>query len=347
MKQPNRRWVLLLMIGAGTLHQGCFGGGDDPMTCSPNTFGDDDADFFGSCPVPQKPRPRRGTDDEGRVQITANEAWPDRAEEPPHLTAEEIAEGCAAFVACDETYGGQGQPVLLRACLGGSELLSTEREQRAIPWPYKNERFSFLIRETLAARGDCARVRSILTAAPLWLHCEEDGCIATERHEATCEGDVAVFDDGSRRDCSRAYAHCSSTSETGCTDRPFTRCDGESRSRCDGDVKLGCDGCEFVSYRDCAWNGGRCVETEEGAECVPPDQSACTGVQTSCKDGGFERCVFGQKIRVDCGAIGMECADQEYPTGSSSNWDQCSVEGLSAPCTLAHCRAPGQPDGGL
>jgi hypothetical protein len=264
------------------------------------------------------------------------------------LTAEEAANGCAAFVACDDelaSYTGHG--LLLSLCLSGGWLFSTELEERAIPWPGNNERFPFFIRETLAARGDCTAIRQTLTDAPSWLYCEEDGCIAREEHEVSCDGDVAVFDDGSRRDCSRAYATCSTSSETGCTDRPFTGCEEGAKARCDGDVKLGCDGCGFVSFRDCGWNGGHCEETEEGAECVAPDTSTCEGIQDGCTDGGFERCVFGQKVRVDCAAIGMECMDENNVASSSGAYDRCAAEGLSYPCTLGHCRArPDGPDGG-
>jgi hypothetical protein len=329
------------MIGAGTLHQGCFGGGDGPMKCDGAPGINEDLDFR-SCPVPEKPRALHGTDGEGRVEITAREAWPDRAEEPPHLTAEEVATGCAAFIACDDndTSALLGQDVFLSNCFNGATFLSTKREQRAIPFPGSNERFPFLIRQVLESSGDCTAIRSILTAAPRWFYCEEDGCIAKAAQEVTCEGDVAVFKGGSRRDCSRAYATCSTSSETGCTDRPFTRCESGAKDRCDGDVKLGCDGCGFVSYRDCGWNGGHCEESETGAACVDPDLSGCTGMQDGCTDGAFETCVFGKKVRVDCAALGLECASTHYPAAppDPAMPGICELRGFSGPCDLAFCQ---------
>jgi hypothetical protein len=348
MKHANGWRMVLLMIVAGTLHQGCFGGEGSNSQCNSTENGG--SDFFGSCPVPQKPQECRGTDGEGRVRITAEQAWPDRVGEPPRLTAEETANGCAAYVACldeDDEFSAVGGHTLFaflfHTCLNGAWFLSTEREERAIPWS-GNERFSFFIREILAARGDCAAIRSIATERPSWIYCEEDGCFARERHEVTCEGDVAVFDDGSRRDCSRAFATCSTSSETGCTDRPFTGCKKGAKARCDGDVRLGCDGCGYVSFHDCGWNGGHCEETEKGTGCVAPDTSACEGVQSGCADGGFERCVFGHKVRVDCAAIGMECVDQNAVASSSGTYELCAAEGLPPACVLGNCRA--RPDAG-
>jgi hypothetical protein len=207
--------------------------------------------------------------------------------------------------------------------------------------PGKNESFPFFIREVLAARGDCATIRSILTDAPYWLSCTEAGCTAQRKHKISCDGDVA-FNDGFRRDCSRAYAKCSTSSETGCTDRPLTRCEAGAKPRCDGDVVLGCNGCEFLAFFDCGWGGGHCEETEEGAECVALEASTCEGVQSGCTGGGFERCVFGQRVRVDCAAIGMECA-----TEAPQSFDDCAAERLSSPCALGYCRArPDSADGG-
>lgn len=158
----------------------------------------------------------------------------------------------------------------------------------------------------------------------------------------TCDGDVAVFGDGTRRDCSRAHAACSTTSETGGTDRPFTRCENGAKARCDGDVKLGCDGCGFVSFRDCAWNGGSCEETADGAECVEPDATGRGVLQNGCVDGAFERCVSGERVRVDCSEFGMECASTRYPAppANAPLSGICAITGLAAPCDIGFCRAP-------
>jgi hypothetical protein len=266
-------------------------------------------------------------------------------DEPPRLTAEEVANGCAAYVACDdESALFRTQGSRLGACASGRWWFPAAREETI---PRGNERFPFFIREILAARGDCAAIRSILTDAPLWLSCTEYGCAAWVQHEVSCEGDVAVFDDGTRRDCSRAYATCSTSSETGCTDRPVTRCETGAQAKCDGDVRLGCGACGFVSFHDCGWGGGHCEETDEGAECVEPDASTCEGVQNGCTDGVFERCVLGQRVRVDCAAIGMECATEISGASPPQPSDACAAEGLSSPCALRYCRArPDSPDGG-
>jgi hypothetical protein len=337
MTSSNRRGVLVLAIVAATFHQGCLGGGNSTSGCDSQPFGETD---FRSCPVPQEVGPHHETRADGRVDVTALQAWPDRAEEL-RLTPADVAEGCAAYAACGTT---SSDPSLIgldfQSCLQGRTqfFFSTETGERAIPIEGKNERLPFFLREVIAAKGDCAKIKAALTGAPSFLYCEEDGCIAREKHEVTCEDTVAVFDDGTRRDCARAEAECSAASETGCTDRRFSSCNAGAKDRCDGDVKLGCDGCGFVSFHDCSWNGGHCAESASGAACVPPDRGACEGMTTSCTGDGFDVCAFGEPVHVDCAAMGMKCSHRSFDVAADSNaLDQCAYAGLTAPCMLANC----------
>jgi hypothetical protein len=303
---------VLLLGAAGLMLPACLGfGGGSGKGCGADGLA------IGGCPEPQSTGEHFRTGEDGRLRATTAQVWPDRAPEPPRLTAQEVASGCAAYAACAADEWAPRSPgkaipetFLASACLGGTlEWPDTNREERAIPLSSKNERWDFVIREVLATKGDCRRIRSVLTPAPEWLYCEEDGCISRSSHTVTCNGDVAVFDDGTERDCSRAHARCSETSETGCTDRRFSSCEEGALSRCDGDVKLGCDGCGFVSFRNCAWNGGHCEESADGATCVASAENSCSGLDRSCGQGGFDTCVFGSVVRVDCAGLGMACAN--------------------------------------
>src|SRR4051812_34176795 len=105
--QRSRR-PLLGMVLVSMLHQGCFGsggfGGCDAGSFS--LFGGDAGCLFlcgplfvETCPKPAvlPAGPIHGTRADGRVDVTAAQAWPERPppETPP--TAQEVADACAAF----------------------------------------------------------------------------------------------------------------------------------------------------------------------------------------------------------------------------------------------------------
>jgi hypothetical protein len=93
--------------------------------------------FF--CPNPISPPTGEvhGIDSEGRVQVTAAEAWPERMTEPSVPTVQETAHACSAFAACADpewlrrdigSLFGEGVPLLRtrvqQACLSGTFDLS-------------------------------------------------------------------------------------------------------------------------------------------------------------------------------------------------------------------------------
>jgi hypothetical protein len=255
-----------------------------------------------------------GRRSDGRVDISAALAWPGRAAEPRPLTPAQIAEACTLLAACDdfhfETMRGGLLPdvtphTVLGSCLaGGLDGYSTE--ERAIPIDGYDERLGFLLRTVLATNGDCAELGTVLTRSRVNRECQEDGCwVNGTPPRVKCDGDVAVFDNGSRRDCSRAYTRCAPSSPTGCTDRPLLGCPAGARDRCDGNIKLGCDGCGYVSFRDCGWNGGRCVETAEGAACE--DAARECDSRPTCEGNSLAQCVSGTAVTVDCARLGSTC----------------------------------------
>jgi hypothetical protein len=272
-------------------------------------------------------------------------------------TAQETADACSAFAACaDPEWLGRADvggllglavPLLRtrvqQACLSGTFDLSygIGAGSRVIPVAASNEGWPFFIRAVLAARGDCARVRDVLTDLEVQMNCQEDGCWGLEKEPVHCDGDVATV--GSHtRDCSRSGTRCSETSLTGCTDRPLTRCKPGGHDRCDGNVKLGCDGCGFVSFRDCSWNGGTCSETADGAKCLAPgDYVGCH--TPSCKGTSLSLCVSGRTVTVDCREEGMQTCYSEPPPDPLP---MCP-DRQQADCVVAaaHC-ALGNGDGG-
>lgn len=270
-------------------------------------------DIWDQCPDAQ-PRRCVGRRSDGRVDISAAEAWPERAEEPPPLTPEQTADACAALASCDdfqfETVRGSAlltvtPYTLLTSCLAGG-LNGYSTEERAIPIDGYDERLGFLLRAVLAKNGDCAAIRTVLTRSRVNRECQEDGCwVNGEPPRVHCEGDVAVFDNGSRRDCSRAYARCAVSSPTGCTDRPLLGCPVGASDRCDGNVKLGCDSCGYVTFRDCGWSGGRCVQTAEGAVCEDAARECDT--IPACEGNSLMECVSGKAMAVDCTRFGATC----------------------------------------
>ena len=277
--------------------------------------------------------PVHGTRADGRVDVTAAEAWPDR---PPSIgpSADEAALACEVFASCAVRWNpslrdvDQASHAAFRAaCLGGGGgypidplgfLFSLNAAQRMIPLKGSNESWPFLISSVLEAKGDCRRIQGILTPRAFHFDCQEDGCQTDLKTSFKCQGDVATAPSVQfGRDCSRSGTHCSETSSTGCTDRAFVRCSG-GMDRCDGDIKLGCDSCGFVSYRDCSWNGGHCSETSAGAGCVPAgDGGSCVQGTTKCNGARLDVCFGGQVVGVDCGSLGFgSCITLDRPDGS-------------------------------
>ncbi|HVU01986.1 MAG TPA: hypothetical protein VHE30_09550 [Polyangiaceae bacterium] len=316
-KRERRIWLVGLVV-AGAVVPGCFSYHSDDSGCDAHVVQTEGC-LLCSCPEPAvaPSGPRHGVRPDGRVDVTAAEAWPDRPPRAIALTKEDIAEACAIYATCafpkdDESLRTSTATWAEVACTEGATApLTLSIADRGIPDPGKNESFEFLMRGILDGARDCDSIAALFTSNVTGLACQEDGCYTTEKHGAlACEGDVAVVD-GKRRDCSRSGMRCSVDSPTGCTDRPLTLCESPAKDRCDGDVKLGCDGCGFVSYHDCSWNGGRCVETPDGAECQDPaDAPGCPAGSSTCTDGHFDLCVAGSPVTVNCAEIGAgECRD--------------------------------------
>ena len=283
--------------------------------------------IFCDCPSPfaDPAGPVHGIRSDGRVDVSARQAWPSRPQETRQFpTPAEAAEACAAFAACgrpprapfDWFDGATGFSNCLNGALGIVEVNSADR---VIPLtgtgniPTYEQGWPELVQRVLASAGDCDAVRSVLTTSGAPIVCQEDGCWLASKGAATvtCDGEVAhIRVDGAEfeRDCARANVRCSEQSATGCTDRPLVRCDSHALDRCEGDIKLGCDDCGLVSFHDCSWNGGHCKETAAGAECVGPNDSSCATVTNACEGNSFSACVEGQSVRVDCAALGgLEC----------------------------------------
>jgi hypothetical protein len=257
---------------------------------------------------------------DGRVDVSKEEAWPNRPAEPPIVTPSDLLGGCAILAACFRLPPPpDAGPVdvdkqmadAVRNCLDPS---SHGAEERVIPEFAQNERWSFNLRTLLAKKGCGGLFMS--TARPTGIICQEDGCWwnpAMAAPTVSCAGDVATITSGgasSTRDCSHSYTTCSETSPTGCTDRPPVTCQSSAMDRCDGDIKLGCDRCGMVSFHDCAVMGGHCVENPGGAACVYPSGGACTANDQTCTDNLLTACVGGTPVTVDCVALGLKgCAN--------------------------------------
>jgi hypothetical protein len=252
---------------------------------------------------------------DGRVDVSAQEAWPNRAPEPPMVTPSELLRACAILSACFRlpTPDG-GAPDIdkqmadgLRSCL---DPASHANEERVIPDLSQNERWSFTLR-TLLSKPGCGGL-FMSTARPPGIVCQEDGCWwnpAMASPSVQCAGDVATLTAGGMtytRDCSHAYTACSASSPTGCTDRAPVTCVSAANDRCDGDIKLGCDRCGMVSFHDCGVMGGHCVENPGGASCVYPSAGQCTPMDQSCSGNLLTACVAGTPVTIDCVALGLK-----------------------------------------
>ena len=248
---------------------------------------------------------------DGRVDVTAAQAWPGRNPEPTPLTRGEIAQACARIAGCqtptDHTPSAKEDEDLAWA----TALCATpdDTEERVIPLAESNERWSYLLRESLVAKS-CADVSALKTKRPSAIDCQEDGCwwsSNTPIPKVSCAGDVATMISAGTtfvRDCSHSYAHCSTSSPTGCTDRGPVGCDPAGLDRCDGDIKLGCDHTGRVSFHDCGLIGQKCVEDAGGAHCAAPETGGCS-VGAGCDGATLSMCVMGSKVNVDCSALGF------------------------------------------
>jgi hypothetical protein len=255
---------------------------------------------------------------DGRVNVTASEAWPGRPTVPP-LTAIEVLSACAKLAACfnfpppdgGTTDADKAAVDGMRSCVDPSTHIF---EERAIPEIGQNERWTYKVRTIVASAG-CSGVL-VGTKLPTGIVCQEDGCWWGDPKLPTtsCQGDVATLttDKGSfTRDCSHSYTTCSTTSGTGCTDRPRVACESSGNDRCDGDVKLGCDRCGLVSFHDCGAMGGHCMENPGGAACVYPDAGQCAKTDSpTCAGNVLTLCVGGTPTSLDCVALGLKgCAN--------------------------------------
>jgi hypothetical protein len=319
------------------------------------------------CPAPFKDvgGPVHGSGSDGRIDITYVEAWPNRPVKEPALSAEEVAAACAAFGACADVSGyfnTGGEHVwrvqAQQACIRGAlSPFSVNAAERAIPLSGGlgsgagrplNESWDYVIRAVLDAQDDCNRIQYLFTERDVTIECQEDGCYSTQPRTTTCEGEIATFQEtGLWRDCSRSGMHCSVDSTTGCTDRELVRCEPNAADRCDGDIKLGCDHCGFVTFHDCAWNGGHCEEETRGARCVAPtDASACVP-GSRCTGNTLALCIGGRPIDVDCSTIaGSTCLSLSESEASSLTAD-CNgastddtfgvISSAMSACTFAFC----------
>jgi hypothetical protein len=271
----------------------------------------DDPCSAGACNSNKPVGPVHGVRSDGRVDVTAHDAWPTRTAEPTPLTRGEVASACARLGACqvptDHTPTAKEDSdigILTAIC-----AMPDGTEERVIPMSDINERWSYVLREALVAKS-CADVLAIKTKRAAGIGCQEDGCYwssNTPIPKVSCSGDVATMQTGSLtlvRDCSHVYAHCSTSSPTGCTDRGPVACDPNGIDRCDGDVKLGCDHSGRVSFHDCAVVGRKCVEDAGGAQCVPQLADTCS-LGSSCEGTTLSVCVDGAKANVDCPTLGF------------------------------------------
>jgi hypothetical protein len=303
--------VLGCVMGLGacaTAWAGCGGGNE---TFAPVDKGDSGAHWWAADPTCAIDSAEvHGLTPDGRVNVTAAEAWPSRPMEPTPPTAAEILSACAILSSCFSQIGDAGvssdadQIKGITSCL---DPTTHKFEERAIPEAEQSERWSFKVRNIIAKKG-CGGVL-IGSKRPHEAYCEESGCWWTGSSPATvtCEGTIATYNAPTpvgTRDCAGSYATCSTTSPTGCTDRPRVACQSAGKDRCDGDIKLGCDRCGLVSFHDCGLQGGHCVESPDGAACVYPDPAACTAAP-SCSGSMLTFCSRGAPTTVDCVALGL------------------------------------------
>lgn len=246
----------------------------------------------------------------GPVARDAREAWPQKPT-VSRVAPERAAQACAAWASCSvQTDGDREMYLFATAFCLDSLHWSLER---AIPisrsgligaFDNYNERGEFFVDCAIASANDCGGVQACLTERAAGIVCQEDGCRATEDYSVACEGDVAVLTSATaavtRRDCSRAFAKCDTSSPTGCTDRQFSACPTEAQvgDRCDGQIRLGCDRFSQVSYHDCARiDGGACVDVDGRGQCQYDESTPCT--DAVCANGKLTICAFNQSVTID------------------------------------------------
>ncbi len=248
----------------------------------------------------------RGPD--GHIYATAAYVWPDRAPEPPLPDDTELAVACATLATClplDDITGVSswdwsgietGRADFAKTCASGESI----PESHAFPLFGSSTRLGALMPIALRAKGDCSQVLAARKGFAS-LVCSEQGCgLTSSLGDVTCVGDDAHFASGAIRHCPEAFARCSASSPTGCTDRLPIRC-STSLDRCDGNVLLGCDEHQRVTFRDCGRYGGACIEISGRARCTP---TGCTDAPT-CSGNVLTLCTRGSNQLVDCTAIGF------------------------------------------
>jgi hypothetical protein len=263
---------------------------------------------------------------DGSVGVTVDQAWPDRPIEAEPLTGLELAQACAVQAACadfDPPDAGTIEGVrriALSLCAQRSNTAPPGAgpgtyfwEERVVPQMDRNERWTFEARELIRVAASCDDVRSIGTARPKEIRCEEAGCWWTSPERpipaVSCQGEVATLTSSGltfQRDCSRSFTRCDVASPTGCTDRAPVACEHPAADRCEGPIRLGCDRNGRVTLRDCSRiPGGTCGSVEDGLGCVYPDAGQCGPGPATCEGESLRICVFGRQELVDCRALGL------------------------------------------
>jgi len=281
---------------------------------------------------PEAGGPVHGVRPDGRVDVSAADAWPDRPTEPPLPTGADLARACATLAAClyVDDLNRLAAPVsdlrkyFAHDCANptlypaGSTLFDTthREEEHGIPIEGLNERLSWLLQVALDSKGDCDKVRAARTARQSGLDCASEGCAWRSScgllSSVRCAGSVATIDLGGgrsyMRDCAHTFTSCDSKSHTGCKDRPLVRCDPAGGDRCDGAIHLGCRSIGYVSLRDCSRYGGTCKEVGSMlANCDYP-YSDCNELP-SCSGSTLNICTLGKIETVDCIALGFTGCD--------------------------------------
>jgi hypothetical protein len=243
----------------------------------------------------------------GPVAHDANEAWPTRPADVPVLRVDDIANACATAGLCAPEVmelEPQTRAALVDLCVS-DVIFSAERAIPMSGFRQSNERAEFWVRCVLDNAGQCSQVSQCKTERAPSIYCEEDGCLASEKLAASCNGNVATLANAEgnwTRDCSRSFATCDPNSATGCTDRELSRCpeDAARADRCDGNIRLGCDGKNQVSYRDCTRLGGACGTATDGSEdCLYAPQDAECPKSAECNGTTLSVCIQGHHLSFD------------------------------------------------
>ncbi|HKQ69391.1 MAG TPA: hypothetical protein VJT73_08635 [Polyangiaceae bacterium] len=315
----GRVWAVIV----GGVVAGCSSGAE--FTPAPDAsadgglFSDAPAPLFTTCNIDAAIV--HGVRADGRVDVSAAEAWPNRPAEPVAPSPPSLLGACAVLAACFVPKPVDGGVLdvdalsanAIQSCLAPQ---SHGNEERAIPEFGQNERWSFKVRDILAKGGCAGTIAS--TKLPEGVVCQEDGCWwnpALALPTVTCAGDVASLTTPkgtATRDCSHAFAQCNPSSPTGCSDRGPVTCQSAGNDRCDGNIKLGCDRCGLVSFHDCGVMGGRCVENPGGAACVYPETGACLPKEPTCDGKMLTACVGASPVTVDCTALGLKGCERGH-----------------------------------